>query len=828
MQEELNEFECLEVWELVPRPDKVMVITLKWIYKVNLDELEGILKNKARLVARGYRQEEGIDFEESFAPVARLEAIRIFFAYAAHNNMVVYQMDVKTAFLNGNLREEVYVSQPDRFMDPDNPNHVYKLKKALYGLKQAPRAWTMAMTIDQQVALDEALVPHKSRLRIGKRNFYLRFDITSKESTLQVVYDVLRLTPFYKAFLVTSDTFDELPFEEEILAFLRYLRHSREIKKTTDVNINKSPTMEIICCSYQQVPKWEKYRLRQSSFGAMLPVELTNKDIKNSAAYKKCYAIASGAAPPKTKASVRKMQCSSETTMPPLTAAGTRLLTSAKEKQPAKSSKAKGLSMLSEVALTEVEQIKLATKRSMQQTHISQASGSGTNEGTGIIPGVPDVPTNESDEEISWKSSDEDDDVDDQSEADDDQEDEDEQDDNDDDQELDNDGDDFVHPKLSTHNEKAKDEENFDLIVQTPSQVKNSNDESNDDESHGMNVGGDEGPDAKDDDKELYRDVNINLEVVPLLVTVPTLPSPSIPIMSQVQQAPAPTPTKAPSTSLQDLLNFGSLFGSTIDSKNLETNFSKFMQTNQFAEAISSIPDIIDRYIDHRMNEAVKVAIQLQPDRLREKAQAENEDFLNKLDENIQKIIKEEGKGPESTSAPKEKASKTTDKSTEGSKSYQKTASESAPTEEPMQTTQDLEEPSHQEFETGSLLEMSTQNVESSLSPNFRLSNGTTTSTWIGSLCVEMMTSYTSSKKATKRGFAFKTLKTCCCFWTDLKRKEAYTAYSNQRGFIYQNKDKQNRLMRIDELHKFSDGTLNDVRTALDDRLKGIRMKYLP
>nr|GFC36816.1 retrovirus-related Pol polyprotein from transposon TNT 1-94 [Tanacetum cinerariifolium] len=140
MQEELNEFERLEVWELVPRPDKVMVITLKWIYKVKLDELGGILKNKARLVACGYRQEEGIDFEESFAPVARLEAIRIFLAYAAHKNMVVYQMDVKTAFLNGNLREEVYVSQPDGFVDSDNPNHVYKLKKALYGLKQAPRA----------------------------------------------------------------------------------------------------------------------------------------------------------------------------------------------------------------------------------------------------------------------------------------------------------------------------------------------------------------------------------------------------------------------------------------------------------------------------------------------------------------------------------------------------------------------------------------------------------------------------------------------------------------------------------------------------------------
>nr|GFB23951.1 retrovirus-related Pol polyprotein from transposon TNT 1-94 [Tanacetum cinerariifolium] len=97
-----------------------MVITLKWIYKVKLDELGGILKNKARLVAHGYHQEKGIDFEESFAPVARLEAIRNFLAFAAHMNMVVYQMDAKTVFLNGNMWEEVYVSQSDGFVDPDN------------------------------------------------------------------------------------------------------------------------------------------------------------------------------------------------------------------------------------------------------------------------------------------------------------------------------------------------------------------------------------------------------------------------------------------------------------------------------------------------------------------------------------------------------------------------------------------------------------------------------------------------------------------------------------------------------------------------------------
>nr|GFA69499.1 retrovirus-related Pol polyprotein from transposon TNT 1-94 [Tanacetum cinerariifolium] len=105
------------------------------------NKLEGMLKNKGCLVARGYRQEEGIDFEEYFALVAQLEAIRIFIAFASHMNMIVYQMDVKTAFLNAILREEVYVSQPDGFVDPENPNHVYELKKSLFGLKQAPRAW---------------------------------------------------------------------------------------------------------------------------------------------------------------------------------------------------------------------------------------------------------------------------------------------------------------------------------------------------------------------------------------------------------------------------------------------------------------------------------------------------------------------------------------------------------------------------------------------------------------------------------------------------------------------------------------------------------------
>nr|GEX40538.1 integrase, catalytic region, zinc finger, CCHC-type, peptidase aspartic, catalytic [Tanacetum cinerariifolium] len=124
MQDEIHDFDRLQVWELVPQPDCVMIITLKWIYKVKLDEYDDVLKNKAWLVAKGYRQKKEIDFEESFAPVDRIEAIRIFIANAASKNMTIYQIDVKTAFLNGELKEEVYVSQPEGFVDPDHPTRL--------------------------------------------------------------------------------------------------------------------------------------------------------------------------------------------------------------------------------------------------------------------------------------------------------------------------------------------------------------------------------------------------------------------------------------------------------------------------------------------------------------------------------------------------------------------------------------------------------------------------------------------------------------------------------------------------------------------------------
>ncbi|KAM2204349.1 hypothetical protein ACFX1S_023996 [Malus domestica] len=141
MQEELNQFTRNDVWYLVPRPKDTNIIGTKWIFRNKTDEKGNVVRNKARLVAQGYTQVEGLDFDETFAPVARLESVRLLLAVACHLKFKLYQMDVKSAFLNGFLREEVYVEQPAGFKDPFHPDHVYRLKKAMYGLKQAPRTW---------------------------------------------------------------------------------------------------------------------------------------------------------------------------------------------------------------------------------------------------------------------------------------------------------------------------------------------------------------------------------------------------------------------------------------------------------------------------------------------------------------------------------------------------------------------------------------------------------------------------------------------------------------------------------------------------------------
>ncbi|GJS55105.1 retrovirus-related pol polyprotein from transposon TNT 1-94 [Tanacetum coccineum] len=162
MQEEIHEFQRLEVWELVPCPDKVLLIKLKSIYKVKMDEFSGVLKNKARLVAQGIRQEEGINFEESFALVARIEAIRIFVSNSAHKNMTIYQMDVKMAFLNGELKEEVYVSQPEGFVDQAQKGPLWSQTSTTYMVRHAVKLPNLT-TILQSDSVDTPMV-EKSKL----------------------------------------------------------------------------------------------------------------------------------------------------------------------------------------------------------------------------------------------------------------------------------------------------------------------------------------------------------------------------------------------------------------------------------------------------------------------------------------------------------------------------------------------------------------------------------------------------------------------------------------------------------------------------------------
>nr|GEY47078.1 retrovirus-related Pol polyprotein from transposon TNT 1-94 [Tanacetum cinerariifolium] len=150
MQDELHQFDRLQVWKLVHKPFGKTVIRLKWLWKNKKDEDQTVICNKARLVAKGYAQEDGIDFEESFATVAHLEAVRIFVAYAAHKSFPINQMDAKMAFLNGPLKEGVYVAQPDGFIDPDHPEKDFKSTNPhMVSLSIRPNADLSGNPVDQ-------------------------------------------------------------------------------------------------------------------------------------------------------------------------------------------------------------------------------------------------------------------------------------------------------------------------------------------------------------------------------------------------------------------------------------------------------------------------------------------------------------------------------------------------------------------------------------------------------------------------------------------------------------------------------------------------------
>nr|GEV90790.1 hypothetical protein [Tanacetum cinerariifolium] len=408
-------------------------------------------------------------------------------------------------------------------------------------------------------------------------------------------------------------------------------------------------------------------------------LRLSQAQILNSKAYKEYYAIATGEAAPKPKASVRRARSSSDTSTTPLTAG---------------------------VAMTEAQQLKLVTKRSRQQMHISQPSGSGTDEGTCSIPGVFDVPTDESEEELSWKSTDNEGDEEDEG----DDGEEGKGDDNDEDNDGE-DGDDDDDQEVEKNDDKDDAEESVDDEEEGRGMVKripeSSKDKGDGEEDQGLNVEREEGLNEEEGEDELYRDVNIyqgkgfqaTLEVedtyvtltpvnpdgqqesssvssqfvtsmlnptlnvgmesifettsridvqtptfvAPLPITTPTMTSFTIATTTTTSQALI-FPTTIPSYIIHNLPSFGSLFRFDDRLMLLEENFFEVMQTNQFAGAVSAIPGIVQQYMDQRMNETVKVVVQIQSDRLRDEAQRENDEFLIMVDENIKKIIKEQVK----------------------------------------------------------------------------------------------------------------------------------------------------------------------------------------
>ncbi|GJU66315.1 retrovirus-related pol polyprotein from transposon TNT 1-94 [Tanacetum coccineum] len=295
---------------------------------VKLDELGGILKNKARLVSHGYRQEEGIDFEESLAPIARPEAVRIFLVFAAHMNMIVYQMDVKTAFLNGILWEEVYVSQPDRFVDSNNPNHVYCLKKALYRLKQAPLAWYDLLS---SFLLSQGF----SKGKVDPTLFVRR---AGKYILLYLKDSAIALTAFADADHTGCQDTRHSTSGKEALAFVRHLGYTGEIKYLTDITIDhlhqpwRAFAAIINKCLFGKVSGLDKMRLSRIQilwgmfykknvdfvdliwedlfvsknedvhvYGTLMPKEMTNPEMLSSESFQTYYAIATGAEAPKSK-----------------------------------------------------------------------------------------------------------------------------------------------------------------------------------------------------------------------------------------------------------------------------------------------------------------------------------------------------------------------------------------------------------------------------------------------------------------------------------------------------------------------------------------------
>ncbi|GKC23537.1 putative ribonuclease H-like domain-containing protein [Tanacetum coccineum] len=225
MQDEQLQFKLQKVWTLVDLPNGKRAIGTKWVYRNKKDERGFMIKNKARLVAQGYTQEEGIDYDEVFAPVVRIEAIRLFLAYASFKDFMVYQMDVKSAFLYGKIKKEVYVCQPPGFEDPNFPNRVYKVEKALYGLHQAPRAWYETLStylLDngfQRGNIDKTLFIKRDKgdillvqVSMGELTFFLGLQVKQKEDGIFISQDKY-VTEILKKFGFTNVKTASTPIE---------------------------------------------------------------------------------------------------------------------------------------------------------------------------------------------------------------------------------------------------------------------------------------------------------------------------------------------------------------------------------------------------------------------------------------------------------------------------------------------------------------------------------------------------------------------------------------------------------------------------------------
>ncbi|GJU15714.1 hypothetical protein Tco_1143680 [Tanacetum coccineum] len=445
-----------------------------------------------------------------------------------------------------------------------------------------------------------------------------------------------------------NQQFEELPFEEAILTFLRDLGHSGEIKMITDVNVNKlhQPWRSFAAEEFvyqvknKNVKKSNEMHEDTQLYGVILPDKLMNEAIKDFESYKEYYVIASGAKPLKSKASVKKKQVGSDMSKTPPTK-GKRLKTSVKaaktanKKQPAKTTKAKGLTVLSEVALTEAEQMKLATKRSLMQNHSSHASGSGADKGTGDIPGVLDVPTYGSDEQISWKSSKEED---------------------------------HTEPKMAKKIDELMMKEQGDDEEQTIQ------------DNDYANVEGDKMNEEETNEEAevdaLYRDVNVNLEGKDIEMT--DAPRTII----QTTQVKEDTHTShAVAANLSELELKKILIDKMKSNKSINRSNKQRNLYKALVDAYESDKLILDTYRDTILFK-----------RRRDDEDKYEEPFARSNRGSKRRRV---GKEPESTSAPKEKTSKTTGKSTEGSKSHHMSTGESAQAEEPMHTAKDLEEPTH-------------------------------------------------------------------------------------------------------------------------------------